>query len=309
MSSPTLLILGGSGFLSGTLTRQAIAAGYRVWTVTRGARTVPAGVIPVIVDRRDRAAFATAIAALDQEWDLVVDCIGFEPADAQQDIAVFSTRARQLVFVSTDFVYAPEQRRFPQSEDGLFNVTGYGGNKRRCEEEFEDGNCGAMAWTVFRPGHIYGPGSQLGCLPRHSRDPDLLGRLMRREPLALVGGGRFLQQPILARDLADLMLSVRGNLACAGQIYGAAGPDIIESRSYYGIIADLLDVPLTVEEIALDEFRAAHPEADNFLCHRFYDLSKLQASGLLVPATSIRTGLREHVASLRSPSDGPRHGE
>ncbi|NQX00440.1 hypothetical protein HQ447_07250, partial [bacterium] len=42
-----ILIIGGSGFVSGTLARMAVARGYAVTVVTRGQRAVPAGVTVV----------------------------------------------------------------------------------------------------------------------------------------------------------------------------------------------------------------------------------------------------------------------
>ncbi len=155
-----------------------------------------------------------------------------------------------------------------------------------------------MKWTVVRPTHIYGPGSQLGCLPAHIRDTQLISRLQAGEAMQLVGGGRFLQQPILARDLADLILSVSGNEKTYGEAFNAAGPDIIESRQYYAIIAAVLGVGVQFEELLVSEYAAAHPNAAPFLCHRFYDLGKLQATGAAVPNTSVEAGLREHVESL-----------
>ncbi len=298
MANLNILIIGGSGFVSGTLARRALAAGHAVWTVTRGQRSLPDGATPLIADRQDRDAFAAAIAGADTSWDLVVDCIGFAPADAEQDIAVFRERAAHLVFISTDFVYEPSARRFPQGEEGLFQAEGYGGNKRRCELVLENSDCGDMAWTVVRPCHIYGPGSLLGCLPEHGRDAGLLDKLRAGEALKLVGGGYFLQQPILARDLADLCLSAAGNAASYGQIFCAAGPDIVESRTYYQIIADILGVEMTIEEVPVSGYLAENPGASNFLCHRIYDMSKLSASGLAVPSTSLAQGLQEHVESL-----------
>ena len=185
MKSLNILIIGGSGFVSGTLAERALAAGHAVWTVTRGERTLPDGVTPLIVDRQDRDKFASTIESTGVTWDLVVDCIGFELADAEQDIAVFHDRARQLVFISTDFVYEPTARRFPQGEEGVFQPDGYGGNKRRCELAFVNSDCGDMAWTIVRPCHIYGPGSLLGCLPLHGRDPELIAKLQAGETLDL----------------------------------------------------------------------------------------------------------------------------
>lgn len=294
-----VLVLGGSGFLSGTLARAAVAGGHAVWTITRGRRALPAGATNLVADRRDGAAFARAIEEARAEWDLVVDCIAFAPEDIRQDIALFRERAGHLIFVSSDFVYDPARRRFPQGEETEhYLVEGYGGGKRRCELELVGGDTGALAWTVFRPGHIYGPGSWLGCLPLHGRDPDLIARLRSGEPLRLVGGGHFLQQPILARDLAATLLSVAGNGRTHGQIFCAAGPDVIESREYYRIIAEILDVGLRIEEVPVGAHLAAHPEAAPFLCHRFYDPGKLRASGAVVPRTPIARGLREQVESL-----------
>ncbi|MFN8486232.1 MAG: NAD-dependent epimerase/dehydratase family protein [Caldilineaceae bacterium] len=299
MDPLNILLIGGSGFVSGTLVRTARAAGHKVWTVTRGQRPLPDGVTPVIADRRDRITFHNAIAQLPVQWDLVVDCIGYVVEDAQQDIELFRERARHFVFISTDFVYDPARRRFPQPEESEhYLVDGYGGQKRQCELAFLNGDTGSMAWTIVRPCHIYGPGSLLGCLPLHSRDAQLLTPLKAGQPLRLLGGGHFLQQPIFAQDLAQTILSCAGNPNCHGQIYLTAGPDLIESREYYRIIAEILGVNLQVEEVPLDEFLAANPDRHSFACHRIYELSKLRQHGLYVPATSITEGLRQQVASL-----------
>jgi nucleoside-diphosphate-sugar epimerase len=298
-SNVRLLIVGGSGFLSGTLAHRAVARGYKVWTITRGQRPLPKGINSLIADRRDQAAFEGAVASANVKWDLVVDCIAFEPADVQQDIAVLQDRARHFVFVSTDFVYSSTGRQLPQTEaTDRYTLGGYGRNKRLGETELIYGEGIGFPWTIVRPTHIYGPGSQLGCLPLHSRDPELIGRLKAGETLRLVGGGHFLQQPILARDLADLILALRANERTFGQVCNVAGPDIIESRRYYAIIAELLGVSLTIEEVPVYQVRIEHPEVEPFLCHRIYDLSRLEQCGVPLPGTPLEQGLREHVASL-----------
>jgi nucleoside-diphosphate-sugar epimerase len=306
-----LLVIGGSGFVSGTLATRARDAGWRVVVVTRGQRPVPDGVTALTADREDHDAFAAAIDGADVDrFDLVVDCIGYDPPDAEQDLAVFRDRAAQLVFVSTDFVFDPPRRRFPQSEESdhyladrdADSAATYGGKKRLCERLLIDGDAGDMAWSVVRPCHIYGPGSLLGCLPEHGRDPELIERLRRSEALRLVGGGHFLQQPILAGDLADLCLSFAGRSDLHGRIFQAAGPDVVESVTFYRIVAELLGVELRVEEVPVGAHLAANPGSEPFLCHRIYDLGALREAGLAVPDTPLVTGLAEHVASMQNPS-------
>ena len=302
MSAGRLLIIGGSGFVSGTLARVARDHGYAVWTVTRGQKPLPEGITALTADRNDPAAFQAAVTGAGTRWDLVVDCIAYEVQHARQDLEVLPALTDHLVFISTDFVFDPAQRRFPQPFDSPFTLTDdtYGGKKRRCELELLGADTGAMRWTVFRPCHIYGPGSQLGCLPAAARDPELLVKLRAGEPLRLVGGGRFLQQPILARDLAELMLSVRGNELAHRKIYCSAGPDIVESVEYYRLIAAELGVELQVEELPVDQSLQEHPEWRFFLCHRIYDLTPLRLDGLRTPNTPLRTGLAEHVRWLEA---------
>lgn len=293
------LIIGGSGFVSGTLTRTALEAGHQVWAVTRGQRPLETRVNAIMADRSDREAFAAAIAAQNRKWDLVVDCIGYAVEDARQDIEVFRERAKHFVFISTDFVFDPASRRFPQGEVAeKYSDAPYGGNKRLCELEFANSDTGAMAWTVLRPCHIYGPGSALGCLPQHGRDGELIARLRAGETLKLVGGGHFLQQPIFAADLAQTILSCAGNEKANGSTYMTAGPEIIESAEYYRIIAEVLGCECKVEELSVTDFLAENPDAAPFLCHRIYDLSKQKADGLAVPQTTMRAGLAQHVQSL-----------
>lgn len=294
-----VLIIGGSGFLSGTLARLAVAEGHRVQVVTRGQRPLPEGVEGLTADRKDRRAFAAAIAGAGGDWDLVCDCIGYSADDARQDLDCFTGRAGHLVFVSTDFVYDPAHRRFPQPEESEHYLpTGYGGGKREAELALQAAGADGLPWTVVRPGHIYGPGSRLGCLPAHARDPELVEHLRAGRPVRLVAAGSLLQQPIFAKDLARVMLSAPGHDAAIGQIFCTAGPEAVQSVTYYEIIAEHLGVELKVEEVPLLSYRAEHPEHASFLCHRVYSLAKLKASGLAVPETPLAEGLGEHVRAV-----------
>jgi nucleoside-diphosphate-sugar epimerase len=295
-----VLIVGGSGFLSGTLARRAVGRANKVWTITRGQKTLPEHTTNLIVDRHNRSAFEEAVKGIQTDWDIMIDCIAFTPQDIQQDVVVFENLTQHLVFVSTDFVYDPQHREFPQREDANHYVgEGYGHQKRLAELELIN-YAGKLPWTVVRPPHIYGPGSELGCLPAHSRDPGLIARLEAGEPLRLVGGGHFLQQPVLARDLADFLLDLQGKPETYSQILNAAGPDVIESRAYYQIVADVLGVELHIEELQVASYLAENPAASSFLCHRFYDMSKAAELGIPLPGTTMLQGLQEHVDGFKS---------
>lgn len=298
-SSPSLLIIGGSGFISGALARLAVLRGYKVWAVTRGRNLLPSGVTGLIADRRDPASFEAAVAGTARKWDVVVDCIGYELADTRQDIAVFRERAGHFIFISSDFVYDPYHRKYPQPEETeFFWQDGYGLKKRQCELELINCKTHPMPWTIVRPCFVYGPGSQLGTLPFHRRDPQLITRLRAGEPVRLVGGGHFLQHPIFVRDLAEAILSLVGNPKAYGEIFNAGGPDLVEAAEYFRIIARVLGAELKIEEIPVDAHLAAHPDEAPSCANRYYDQSKLRAVGGKVPATPLEVGLREQVESM-----------
>jgi nucleoside-diphosphate-sugar epimerase len=299
LSSPTLLLIGGSGFVSGALARLALAQGYQVSAVTRGQHAIPEGVNALTADRHDPAAFQRAVTRSGQPWDLVIDCIGYEQGDAQQDAAVFPGLARQFIFISTDFVYDPYHRRYPQPEDTThFWQDGYGWKKRQCELELLKVAPSALPWTIVRPCYVYGPGSQLGNLPMHRRDPQLIARLKAGETLRLVGGGHFLQHPVFVRDLASAILSLAGNPRVTGEILNIGGPELIEVADYFRIVAEVLGVEMKVEELSVSAHLAAHPEDAPSCCNRYYDMTRLRVVGGAVPNTPVAAGLREQVESM-----------
>ncbi|MBQ7933526.1 MAG: NAD-dependent epimerase/dehydratase family protein [Lachnospiraceae bacterium] len=301
------LIIGGSGGLSGRLATMAQKE-YEVWALTRGKRPLPAGVHPLTADRGDGNAFLDAIGSMQMKWDVVFDCICMNEDHARQDLEVISRFTNRLVVISTDSVYDPAHKRTPQTEEGLFiEETGvpaecsYAGNKRLMEHIFLDAfdhNACPMQTTIFRPGHIYGPGFLLGCFPEHSRQATLPQLIARGETLHLVGGGIYLTQPIFVDDLAQAMLDCVDKERTYNQIFCIGGPEAVENRRYYEIIGEILGTPVQIKEIPLTGYVEAHPEYAGHLCHRIYDLSKLKAAGVPLPATSLEEGLRRHLHSM-----------
>lgn len=294
-----LLILGGSGFVSGHLARLAREHGHEVWTVTRGNRPLPAGVHGLTGDAHDAASLRAALSAAGVRWDAALDCICYTAETAQTDLAVLPDYAPRLVVVSTDSVYHPAFKRVPQDETGVYlHDGGYGSCKRQMEEVFLEAAAHGrpdFAWTIFRPGHIFGPGSQVGCYPEHTRQKDLIERMRRGEPLRLVDGGRFLLHPIYVEDLCRAMLDCLPLPRAYNEIFCIGGPDILTNAAYFETLAELLGVPIQIEEIPLPGYLEAHPQYSGHLCHRAYSLDKLRAAGIPLPQTPFREGLKAQV--------------
>lgn len=219
-------------------------------------------------------------------------------------MSVLPAFTNRLLVISTYSVYHPAYKRVPQDEIGVYlHDGGYGSSKRQMEEVFLDAAAHSespFAWTIFRPGHIFGAGSQVGCFPEHSRQPDLIARMKRGEPLRLVGGGKFLIHPIYVDDLCRVLLESIPVSTAFNEIFCIGGPDIVSNAAYYLLLGEILNVPVTIEEIPLAGYLEAHPQFSGHLCHRAYSLEKLRRTGIALPGTPLRAGLQKQVEWLLS---------
>lgn len=294
-----VLVLGGGGFVSGAFTKALVDRGFRTWTLSRGYKNIPYGAVNLKADRKDAISMTSAVGRAKTNWDYVFDFSGYMPAYVRSSTSIFSRITQHYVFISSDLVYDHRRRSVPHNEEATaFASAGYGYQKRISERIVIDLQELGVYWTIFRPCHIYGPGSLLGCFPKHLRDRDLIRRLKGGQPIYLVDGGYFLQQPLYIEDFVNLLIGVITNPRSKNELFLAAGPTIIRSSDYYRIIASLMSYPVKIIDVSAAEFLAINPENAHYLCHRVYSLSKLNKCGLPVPETSIREGLKCHLKSL-----------
>jgi nucleoside-diphosphate-sugar epimerase len=293
-----LLVIGGTGFLSGTVVREALSAGHQVTIVTRGRRPVPPGVEALLADRGDTASVASVLAG--REFDAAIDCIGFRKEDAEQDLDPLPHCTERLVFISTDFVYGGEPRRLPLTEDAPTSALNqYGLGKRECETRLlSHGSGRGLAVTVLRPPHILGAGSHLGTGSLQGRDPMLLDRLRRGVSVVLLDGGALLIQPVCATDVAVAALAVLEADASVGGVYNIAGPEGVTTRRYYEQVAGLIGSTLRVLSMPSRLWVDAHPDRAPFAQHRLYSTDALTRDSGFAPSISLDAMLQETISAL-----------
>ncbi len=291
-----LLIIGGTGQLSGRVTALALAAGHDVWVLNRGRKPVPMGAHALIADRQDDASVHRALDTANVTWDAALDCICMNADNARQDLTLLAGYTSRLMVVSTDSVYHPAHKAVPQDENAPVYMAdgGYGAHKRQMEEAFLAADT-PIRWTIFRPGHIFGEGFLPGCFPEQSRQRALLDHMRADKPLRLVGGGKYLIHPIYVDDLARVMLDCICNPDTHNEVFCIGGPDIVTNAEYYRCLGRILGHPAVIEEIPEEGYLAAHPECSGHLCHRAYSLEKLRRTDILLPDTTLEEGLRRQV--------------
>ncbi len=292
-----LAVLGGTGFVSGEFVRQATDQGHLVTIVTRGNRQVLGipGTRHVRIDRDADCAIKSLVDELD-ESDVVVDFCCRGPEHARQAVEL-GRKSKKVVYISTDYVYDPTHRKLLQSEENAVYSVGdsVGARKRAAEIELIQ-RCieYEVEYIIFRPPHIYGPGSQPGTIPDHGRDPELLRRICDQECLNLVERGLGLIQPIYVADFARLILDMLNRSVGSNNTFNCPGPDLMTHYAYYSTIADVLGKKLTISGY----FPA--PESFNpFPCgHRYYDGSKLKRVLPDFKYTEFRIGIEHWLTNM-----------
>ncbi|NLF38747.1 NAD-dependent epimerase/dehydratase family protein, partial [bacterium] len=221
-----ILVIGGTGLISTSITHQLVGRGHDVTLYNRGRSETrfPDKVKRITGDRGDFAAFERQMRAT-KPFDCVIDMVCFRPDEAESLIRAFHGRAGQLIFCSTVDVYARPTRLFPITEDEpRGGVSEYGRNKVRCEEILLAAHrSGAFPVTVIRPAMTYGEGGVL--IHSFGWSTTFLDRIRKGRPVIVHGDGQSLWTACHIDDVARAFVGAVGNARAHGKCYHATGEE------------------------------------------------------------------------------------
>ena len=90
---------------------------------------------------------------------------------------------------------------------------------------------GGLAWTIFRPSIIYGPGDGF---------VNLFARMSRFSPvLPVIGSGRSKFQPVPVQDVATCFVRALSEPHSIGQIYGLCGTEVFTLEQILDLILEV----------------------------------------------------------------------
>ncbi len=260
-----ILLLGGSGLLSGAAAAAFVAAGHQVTALTRGERPLPAGVIALTADRGDRASLAAALQG--RRFDFTVDFLAF---DAEAVELLFHEPYASLgryAMISTGQVYLVTERAtppwresdadrpiIPEPESGTRAHANwvYGVGKRRAE----------AALRGLRRSHgVRGISLRLPIVQGeadHSRRLwAYLERMLDGGPLLLPEGGHHPVRFVYVGDVAAALVALAEGAPAQAPEYNLAQPDEPSLREFLERVAALAGVEPRFVDITTAELEAA----------------------------------------------------
>lgn len=260
-----MLLLGGTGFLSGHVARALLEAGHRVTVLSRGTRPVPDGAGGLVADRRDAAALARALEGL--RFDVTVDFTAYDAGDIERLLLVpyaalgrywlissgqvcLVTAAPRTPYVEDDSGYPLKPEPPPGTRD--HREWAYGVGKRRAE-----GALLALRQSHGVRGVVLRLPVMLGEGDASLRTWAYLERLRDGGPLLVPEGGRTWVRFLYVRDLARLVRQVVESPPPKLAVYHLAQPDVVPLREVIERLGRLAGVPARIVEVADADLEAA----------------------------------------------------
>jgi nucleoside-diphosphate-sugar epimerase len=235
-----VVIIGGSGHVGTYLVPRLVEAGHRVVNVTRGQRApyrphaAWKEVETVTLDRETQergGLFGSTIGLLG--GDIVIDMICFTLDSAEHLVAGLRGRVQHLLHCGTIWVHGP-LTTVPASEDAPRNTFGDYGTQKAAIEEYllREARVSGFPATVFRPGHIVGPGwTPLN--PAGHFNNKAFETIARGEELAVPNFGMETVHHVHADDVAQMVMRAIGNWnGAVGEAFNTVSPGAVTLKGY-----------------------------------------------------------------------------
>jgi len=247
-----ILFIGGTGKISTAVSQQVLAQGHELYLLNRGRQSKnPPGSRSLTADVNDLKAARAALR--NQEFDVVVDWIGFTPEHVERDLALFRGRTRQFIFISSASVYQKPPAHYLITEaTPLYNpFSDYSSNKIACEERLMRAyRAENFPVTIVRPSYTYNHyfPVAVGGFGGYT----LADRLKRGKPIIVHGDGSSLWVMTHAEDFGRGFTGLLGNPQAIGHAFHITSDEVLTWNQIYQTIAEALGVEAKMVHIPSD---------------------------------------------------------
>lgn len=292
-----LLVIGGTGVLSGALVNEAIRNKCEVTIVIRGTKksVVPQGVSVIQADYRNRPIMETALN--DKHYDAVIDFICYNKEQIAYSIDLLHTVADQYIFISTTCVYDTSVPGIKTEESKkVLPDWNYSVNKWACEcflrEKAKELN---FNYSIIRPCVTYDDTRiPYGVMPPYGYHWTMCARILAGKPIIRWDNGTTRWNMMRVEDFAVGVVGIIGNRQAYNEAYNLSGDNAYEWNEVISIVEEYLGKKAVICDMTSSEYKSFYPKRSGEIAGRSLDAiisnRKIKA---LVPSYNTSCSLHE----------------
>jgi nucleoside-diphosphate-sugar epimerase len=263
-----VLFIGGTGIISTACSRLALQRGINLTLLTRGRHVaeVVDGAEIVTADINDESATTRALRG--RRFDVIVNWIGFTPADIERDLKLFRGRTRQYIFISSASAYQKPSTVYLITESTpLANPHwDYSRNKIACEERLlkayrEEG----FPVTIVRPSLTYGENLIPLVINSWERSYTVVDRMLKGQKVIVPGDGSSLWVITHNTDFAKGFTGLLGHEQAIGHAIHITTDEVLTWDQLYRTVAEAVGVEARIVHIPSDFMVACIPGMEGTL--------------------------------------------
>jgi nucleoside-diphosphate-sugar epimerase len=250
-----VLFIGGTGQISLPCVRRAVEAGHDISVYNRGQRgePVPDGARLIAGDINDRESYARLGR---QEWDVVAQFLARTTDLVERDIAIFSGRTRQYIFISSASVYAKTAFEPVITEDTPIGNPYWPYSQAKIASEAMIKAAADLPWTNVRPSHTVRT-----AIPTMMGEGDSVAlRLLAGKPVIVAGDGTSLWTLMRSEDFAKPFVGLIGNPAAINEDLNITSDTGHSWDAIYLTIAKGLGIEAKIVHVPSDVLVRYHPD-------------------------------------------------
>ena len=255
-----VLFIGGTGNISVSVSKLAIARGFSLTLLNRGQRGVTIdGAEMITADITQPEQVRAALVG--RYFDAVVNWIAFVEQDIERDLDLFRGHCGQYIFISSASVYQkPLTHPVITESTPLSNpFWQYSRNKIACEERLlrayrEEG----FPATVVRPSHTYD--RTIPVAVGNWASYIIPQRMLAGKPVIVHGDGSSLWTLTHSEDFAKGFVGLLANPHTIGHAFHITSDYLLTWNQIYGQIGDALGVKPEIVHIPSDFIAQVDPD-------------------------------------------------
>ena len=256
-----VLFIGGTGNISTSCTREALARGFEMHHLNRGMTASPFGDRVTVhrADVKDRDSVKDALRG--QHFDVIVDWLVWTKDDIEADIQMFKGMTAQYIFISSASVYHKPPRHYMLTEGSpLYNpYWPMSQRKIECEQRLREAYVrDGFPMTIVRPSHTYSDGWFPSTFGKGFTVPQ---RMLDGKEIIVHGDGTSLWTLTHSDDFALGFVGLLGNPDAIGETFHITTDEVVTWNQVHYHMAAALGVTPKIVHIPSDVIYRFLPEA------------------------------------------------